>query len=125
MPTATASRPNYVITAGPKVIRLAAPEAATVRVVPRGTFAPARKSHAADTYGAVIGAWVESEADTADAFITECKVEADKMGARIVAVISESAMAHEPSEQVYSQYVSPETILAGLRIIAAQVVTVA
>jgi hypothetical protein len=120
--------PTTVITVGPAVIGVAytmhKPAAAVVGV-PSATYAPGAKSFAdkADHYAA-IGAWVDSESERVATYCGKI-AEVKAGGNRIVVVISQSAVRHDPKGGIYSKVASVEELLIGLSILADETITVA
>ena len=126
--TVKPAAPVTVITVGPAVIGVAytmhKPAAAVVGV-PSATYAPGAKSFAdkADHYAA-ISAWVESESERVANYCAKI-AEVKAGGNRIVVVVSQSAVKHDPKGSVYSKIASVDELMIGLSILADETITVA
>ncbi len=130
MPTTTAV-PTTVVTVGPAVIGVAftmhnrGARDADIVGVPQATYAPGSKSFAdkQDHYAA-IGAWVESESERVALFCGKI-AERKANGARVVVIVSQAAVKHDPKGSHYSKIAAVEDLLIGLSILADDTITVA
>jgi len=129
MTTTSKSSPVVLAVIGPKVISVAytmhkgAPD--NILTAPTSTYAPASRNFAdkAD-HAAAVADWAESQTDRGSDYIGAVAL-AKSNGARIVAIVSQSAVKHDPSGKVYSNIAGVETVLAGIGIVADETITVA